>query len=139
MRENDKEGNESQCSHLHQRKVTRTITTYKPLPRARLLKPAVSVLSGPPDIDVDVVEEESRAGDQTEPGSLLPLPSSGDPSVEIGGIGNPGDEGPGLLGIPTPVTTPSSFCPDRSGDDGEGPDRKDECDQSIGELIEGIK
>ena len=46
--------------------------------------------------------------------------------MKVTGVDGPDDEGPNLLGVPTPVTVPGTLGPNRAGDESERP--KDEAD-----------
>src|SRR5690348_13618331 len=96
----------------------------------------VGVLAGDEDVDAVVVEEPAAEGDHRQVGGLAALPAGGGPGVQVAGVGDPGDEGPGLLGVPVPVAAPGAARPDRARDDREGPQREDRRVDAVGELVE---
>src|SRR5207244_2946753 len=69
---------------------------------------------------------------------LAAPPASGGAGVQVAGVHDPGDERPGLLGIPAPVPAPGLVRPDRPGDDRERPDREREDHGPVGEPVQGI-
>lgn len=68
----------------------------------------------------DIGEDDAQESDEGEESGLPAFPSHDDPHMEVDGIDDPGDEGPGLLGVPEPVAAPGGFRPDGTGDDDEG-------------------
>ena len=62
-------------------------------------------------------EQDSHQSDEGEPGRFASPPTRRQPSVQDRGVDEPRDEGPCLLGIPTPVGTPGVLGPYRTGDD----------------------
>ncbi|CAM5231808.1 hypothetical protein SVIOM342S_05753 [Streptomyces violaceorubidus] len=97
----------------------------------------VGVLAGDEDVDAVVVEQPAAEGDQGQVGGLAALPARGGAGVQVAGVGDPGDEGPGLLGVPAPVAAPGVARPDGARDHREGPQREDGRVDAVGELVEG--
>src|SRR6266487_2625969 len=86
----------------------------------------VAVQPDDPGVHHVEVEQHRREPHQADPGRAAAPPAGGGAGVQVGGEHHPDDEGPGLLGIPAPVSAPRRLGPDRAGDDGEGPDREAE-------------
>ena len=89
------------------------------------------------EVHAEVVDQEAGEPDQPERGRLASSPAGGRAGVQVAGVDDPGDEGPGLLGVPAPVAAPGVLGPDRAGDDGEGPQREDERVDPVGQAVEG--
>ena len=73
--------------------------------------------------------------DQGDERGAAALPAGRGPGVQVGRVDDPGDERPGLLGVPAPVAAPRVLGPDRAGDDREGPQREregDRCGRRLG-------
>ena len=58
--------------------------------------------------------------------------------MQVAGVDDPGDEGPGLFGVPLPVVAPRILGPDRTGDDRERPDRERERVGAVGSAVEHV-
>ena len=68
-------------------------------------------------IDPEICEQD---GDKTDYGKIsnaFAVPSTHQPGMQKGGIDEPGNQRPGLFGIPAPVTAPGGIGPDGSGND----------------------
>ncbi len=87
-------------------------------------------------VDDVVVDHQAAERDQRQPRRPRSAPAAGCPGMQICGIAEPGDERPGLLRIPAPVTTPCLLGPDRASDDREGPNRKGEGDDPVGQPVQ---
>lgn len=64
-------------------------------------------------------------------------PPPGEPGMKGERVEKPGDDRPGFLGIPTPVSAPGLVGPDRPGDDTGGEPHKTKDDGFAGEIIDG--
>ena len=79
------------------------------------------------------VSEQDRAETRhRQPGDGAPLPALDQAGVQERDINEPGDEGGGLLGVPTPVAAPGRLGPHRAGEDAQG--EEDEADS--GRLVD---
>ena len=87
------------------------------------------------DVHTDEGEDDGDEADDREPGRMPALPVSSQPKVEVDRIDDPGDQGPGLLGIPRPVAGPGLLCPDRSADDDEREHQEAEDHHPVGEDV----
>jgi len=87
------------------------------------------------DVYADEGEDDGDEADDREPDCMLALPVSPKSKVEIDRIDDPGDQGPGLLGIPCPVAGPSLLRPDRSADDDEREHQEAEDHHPVGEDV----
>ena len=67
-------------------------------------------------VDPDEVEPQRRHADQRQVRGVAAPPARGRAGVQVGGVHDPGDEGPDLLGVPVPVRRPGLVRPDRPGD-----------------------
>src|SRR5690606_21053120 len=83
-----------------------------------------------------VVEQPAGEGGQGQVGGLAALPAGGGAGVQVAGVGDPGDEGPGLLGVPAPVAAPGVTGPDGARDDRERPQREHGRVDAVGELVQ---
>ena len=84
------------------------------------------------DADHDRVEEQAPEPDQLDVGGPAAAPARGRAGMQVAGVHHPGDEGPGLGGVPAPVPAPGLVRPDRAGDDAERPDREREHHGPVG-------
>src|SRR5699024_26586 len=84
----------------------------------------VGVQSAEQVVHGEEVEQDRGEADHVDPGGPQSAPSRGRPGVQIGRVDHPGDEGPHLLGVPTPEPSPCLVRPDGTRDDPEGPDRE---------------
>src|SRR5580704_3514250 len=96
----------------------------------------VGVQAGHPEVDADHVEQQAAEADQLDEGGASAAPSAGGAGVEVAGVDDPGDERPGLLGVPAPVPAPGVVGPDGAGDDPERPDREGEQDRPVGQPVQ---
>lgn len=87
-------------------------------------------------IHTDIGEDDTDESDKGEEGCLAAFPSHHDPHMEVDGIDDPGDEGPGLLRVPEPVAAPGGFRPDGTGDDDEGEEEVSGSHRSVADGIE---
>ena len=99
----------------------------------------VAVQADDEHVDHVVVDDQRAEGGDGEAGGALALPARGRAGVQVAGVDHPGDERPGLLGVPAPVATPGRLGPDGAGDDREGPDRERERDQAVGGAVERLR
>src|SRR4029453_8986657 len=90
------------------------------VPGAGGLLAAVAVEADDDGVDRVEVEQQGGQADDRQPGGAAAPPAGGGAGMEVGGEHRPGDERPGLLGIPAPVAAPGGLGPDGPGDDGEG-------------------
>ena len=56
--------------------------------------------------------------------------------MQVGCVDDPGDQGPGLLGVPGPVAAPGSLCPDGSCQDAEGQEKKPQGNGTVGDQVQ---
>ena len=74
-------------------------------------KPAVAVQTNAQQIDADVANSDYHKTNNGNKSRASALPTATEAGVQIGGIHQPADQGPGFLGIPAPVcllyTSPS--------------------------------
>ncbi len=59
--------------------------------------------------------------------------------MQKAGIDHPGDEGPGLRGVPAPVPAPGLIRPDCSRHDAERPDREGEHHRPVGKPVDDLR
>ena len=91
------------------------------------------------NIDAEVVDQESHKPQDRDPRSPVSSPPGGGSGGQVGGVDHPGDEGPGFLRVPAPVTPPRVLRPDGTGDHGEGPQGKSESDDATGEGLQLLR
>jgi hypothetical protein len=88
-------------------------------------------------VDPHEVEPQRRDPHDRQPGGLPAPPAGGGAGVQVGGVHDPGDEGPDLLRVPAPVAAPRLVGPDRAGDQHrERPHREREGVQPVGQPVE---
>ena len=104
--------------------------------RARLVQAGVGVQAGDDDVHHEEVERHRAEAEQVDVGGAAALPAGGRPGVQVRGVDDPGDEGPGLLRVPAPVPAPGRLGPDRAEDDAGGVDRERERDRPVGRLVQ---
>ena len=108
-----------------------------PRPRTRSeLDPGVGVQAGDEQVDADEVEPERGQPDHRDHRRPPAPPAGGGAGVQVSGVDHPGDQGPGLLGVPAPVAAPGVLGPDRAGGDGEGPQREGEGEEPVRQHVE---
>ena len=56
--------------------------------------------AGQEGIDADIGKEDRDEADNGKNSGCFPLPAPVDPQVQVGCVDDPGDQGPGLLGVP---------------------------------------
>src|SRR6476619_6131334 len=66
----------------------------------------------------------------------LAAPTAGRARVQVCRVDDPDDEGPDLLGVPVPVGAPGLARPDRTGDEGEGPQREGDDVHGVGQALD---
>src|SRR5690625_3234070 len=88
------------------------------------------------EVDHEVVDEDEHEAGQAEVGGFASVPAAGGAGVEVGGVGNPYDEGADLLGVPVPGAAPGLFGPDRACDEGEGPQQEADGVEPVGVALE---
>ena len=74
--------------------------------------------------------------DDGKEGCTLALPFAGEAGVEKDGVNEPGDQGPGLFGVPTPVRSPGIAGPSRARNDTDGQERKAHSDHFVNQRIQ---
>jgi hypothetical protein len=77
----------------------------------------VAVKARKEEIYPQVTEDRRRKPDKGQPRGAFAFPSSGDSSMQVRRVDQPHDQGPGLLGIPAPVSPPGGIRPCRTRDD----------------------
>src|SRR2546425_11259079 len=92
----------------------------------------------PDDPEVDGIE---RDHDRDEAGGRDKCRAASAPgpqavSMQVDGINDPGDRGPGFLWIPSPPAAPGVLAPDGPRHGAEGPDREAAQDGTEGEPAE---
>src|ERR1700722_3074576 len=105
-------------------------------PAADLAHAGVGGQAGHPEVDPDDVEQQAAEADQLDEGGAPAAPAASSAGVQVAGVDDPGDERPGLLGVPAPVPAPGVVSPDGAGDDPERPDREGEQDGPVGETVQ---
>ena len=75
-------------------------------------------------------ENGKKAGDRTD-SQAIPATPTAKAAVEQNNIGKEGDEGPRLLGIPVPETTPRVVCPNSSQDNSRGKEQDSDLQAAI--------
>ena len=69
--------------------------------------------SGEKVVDPEIGEQNSDKSDDGQDGRFPSPPIPCQPGMQKGGIDKPGDEGPGLFGIPAPIGSPRIIRPGR--------------------------
>lgn len=90
-------------------------------------------------IHAEIGEHHGEEAENGEKGDPSALPAAHRAQVEQCGINQPGDQGPGLFGIPAPVAAPGGIGPDRTGDDTGGQPEKTEDDHLVGDFIQHLQ
>src|SRR3954453_13077426 len=96
----------------------------------------VAVQAGRDHVHERQVEDHHDQADDVPPGRAPAPPPGGRPGVQVSGVDDPGDEGPGLLRVPAPEPAPGRLRPDGTGDDREGPDRETEDGGTVRHPVE---
>src|SRR6202165_345596 len=99
----------------------------------------VTMESHDPEVDrVERDHDRNEAGgrDQSRP---APAPGPQAMGMQVDGVDNPGDRGPGFLWIPSPPAAPGVLAPDGPRHGAEGPDREAEQDGTEGQPVEGFQ
>jgi len=91
---------------------------------------------GKKEIDPQECKEHGSKTYNRKDSGPSPLPPNSHPSVENGGVDEPGDEGPCLLGIPAPVGAPGILGPDSAGDDAQSEEGKAQGEESVVEVVQ---
>src|SRR3990172_1282630 len=100
--------------------------------RARSFR--VAVEPGDPQVHGVVRDEQRDEPDQRHHRRARSPPTGRRPRVEVPREDHPRDERPRLLRVPAPVPAPGLLRPDRAADHAEGPHRKAEPDEPVGEA-----
>lgn len=87
-------------------------------------------------VHAEVGEHDGGKADDGEDGCFFAAPAADESHVDKGGVDEPGDEGPGLLGVPAPVAAPGGVGPYRAGDDADGEKEKTQKDHLVGGLVD---
>ena len=90
-------------------------------------------------VDAEIGKHHSTESENRQVGYLFPVPPPHHACVQQRGIYKPGDQGPGLFGVPGPVAAPGRVGPDRPGNDPAGEKEKAEKHHPVGEFIEHIQ
>ncbi len=91
------------------------------------------------EVDSEIGEKNRSNADNRQPGNTAARPSPGKAGMEGQGIDKPGNDRPGLLGIPAPVGTPGLIGPDRTGDDPGRKPHKAENNGLVGQVINHLE
>ena len=92
-----------------------------------------------PKIDPQKSEEQNGKTDDGHNGRPAPAPADAQAHVEHGGVKNPGDARPYLLGIPTPEPTPDGLGINESADQTKGQQGEADDNAGLGGSIEHIQ
>ena len=87
-------------------------------------------------INPEICKENCCKSDYGEIGNALSMPAPHHAGMQQGRVDKPGNQRPGLFGIPAPVTAPGGIGPDRSGYDSDSKKQKPEHDQLMVEVIQ---
>src|SRR4030042_2862998 len=90
-------------------------------------------------IDTQKSKDQRHKSDNRHDGGFPPPPSHGEALVQHGGIEEPGNQGPCLFWIPSPVSSPGIFRPDGSGDDPKGQQWKSKGQGPVVEVVENLE
>src|SRR6202022_4146324 len=95
----------------------------------------VAMESHDPEVDrVERNHDRDEAGGRDQCGSAS-APGAQAVGVQVDGVDNPGDRGPGFLWIPSPPAAPGVLAPDGPRHGAEGPDREAEQDGTEGGRV----
>ena len=89
-------------------------------------------------VDTEIAEKRCAETNDRQQCRLLSFPSLGNPCVEIGGVDEPDDKRPCLLGVPAPVSSPCHIRPEGAGDDADRQQREADGDGFITDFVEQI-
>ena len=87
-------------------------------------------------IDAKVGKKHRHESHNGDPGNLLAVPAPHQAQMEQGGVDEPGNQGPGLLGVPGPVGAPGGIGPHGPGNDTDGQKKKPEHHHLVCQLID---
>lgn len=90
-------------------------------------------------IHAEIGEHHGKEAENGEKGDPSALPAPHHAQVQQRGINQPGNEGPGLFGIPSPVPAPGRIGPDGPGDNTGGQPEETEDDHLVGHFIEHLQ
>ena len=87
-------------------------------------------------IDADVANSDHHKANYSHQSGSSALPTATETGVQIGGIDQPADQGPGFLGIPAPVAAPGFIGPNRTTHDAHREHQEPNRDRAITEAVE---
>ena len=96
----------------------------------------ITVQSAQQKVDTKVREENTAKPQHRQPCHPVASPALDGSGMQQGRVNEPGDERPGLLGVPAPVGAPCRIGPHGAGDDAQGKPEEAEEDHLV---VEGIK
>ena len=100
-----------------------------------LLCGGVGMQAGQQEVHPGEGEDDKDEGDDGQPGHALALPFEAKALVQVNSIENPGNECPGLLGVPTPPAAPCLLRPDGPGENDHGEQQKAQADDPVAQVI----
>ena len=87
-------------------------------------------------VDADVANSDHHKPNNGNKRRATSLPAATQAGVQIGRVNQPADQSPGLLGIPTPVTSPGFIGPNRTTHDADGEHQKTNRDRAIAQAVD---
>ena len=99
----------------------------------------VAVDGGEENVHSHEGEDHRGEADDGEPGGAFTPPVLAQPEVEVDGVDDPGDQRPGLLGVPGPVARPRLLRPDGAADDDDGEHQEAEDHHPVAEDVAHLR
>ena len=87
------------------------------------------------EIDPVIGEDHGQEPDNGDPGDPLSAPALGKTGMQGRGIDKPGNQGPGFLRVPAPVSSPGGIRPDGAAYDPGAESDKAEKNNFMGNVI----
>mmetsp|Transcript_24058 Transcript_24058/g.71601 ORF Transcript_24058/g.71601 Transcript_24058/m.71601 type:complete len:424 (-) Transcript_24058:246-1517(-) len=104
---------------------------------ASLEEEAVGVEADAQEVHADVAEPNDEEAEGADLRTVAGVPAQLQAHVEVGGVDEPADQGPGLLGVPAPVVAPGLVRPHRAGDDADREEAEAQEQRAVGQVVQG--